>query len=206
MSWLRNESPANALPSTDQDESDAELVAQARHGDARAIALLYRRYLNPVYDFAAHRLRSREAAEDATQAIFLKAFSSIDSCRDGNLFPGWLFAIARNVVTDTYRSGRVARLTLDDAPDLEDPADSPETLALRAEWTRELAIMRERCLNGTDRDLLDLRLQDLSDREIAAALHRSYGAIRVAQHRLVQRLRDCLGRMTREREASHAEA
>jgi RNA polymerase sigma-70 factor (ECF subfamily) len=180
-------------------------VAQARLGDARAISLLYRRYLNPVYDFTAHRLHGREAAEDATQTIFLKAFSSLDTCRDGNRFAGWLFAIARNVVTDSYRSGRVVPLTLDDAPDLKDPDPSPETLALRSEWSRELANLREKCLKETDRDLLDLRLQGLSDREIATALHRSHGAIRVAQHRMVQRLRDCLGLTTREREANHVE-
>jgi RNA polymerase sigma-70 factor (ECF subfamily) len=180
-------------------------VAQARLGDARAISLLYRRYLNQVYDFTAHRLPSREAAEDATQAIFLKAFSSLHTCRDANRFAGWLFAIARNVITDSYRSGRVVHLTLDDAPDLADPNPSPETLALRSEWFRELARLREDCLKEADRDLLDLRLQGLSDREIATALHRSHGAIRVAQHRMVQRLRDCLGLTSREREATHVE-
>lgn len=193
VSWLRSESPANAPPSPDPDGSDAELVAQARQGDARAFALLYRRYLNQVYDYCRHRLPSREAAEDATQTIFVKALGSIGTCRDGDLFAGWLFAIARNVITDAYRSGRVVSVTIDDRPDLADPGDSPEETAVRGDWTRQLERLREECLKRDDRDLLDLRLQGLTDREIAVALNRSHGAIRVAQHRMVKRLRDCLG-------------
>ena len=86
VSWLRSESPAIAPPSPDPDGSDAELVAQARQGDARAFALLYRRYLDQVYDYCRHRLPSREAADDATQTIFVKALGSIGTCRDGNLY------------------------------------------------------------------------------------------------------------------------
>ena len=71
--------------------------------------------------------------------------------------------------------------------------DSPEDIALGAEWTRELNRLRAECLKPDDRDLLDLRLQGLTDREIAVSLNRSHGAIRVAQHRMVKRLRDCLG-------------
>jgi RNA polymerase sigma-70 factor, ECF subfamily len=200
VSWLRSESPATAPPSRDPDGSDAELVAQARQGDPRAFALLYRRYLDRVYDYCRHRLPSREAAEDATQTIFLKALGAIRTCRDGDLFAGWLFAIARNVVNDAYRAGHVTNVDIDARPDLADPARSPEETAIRAEWTRQLGRLREDCLKASDRDLLDLRLQDLTDKEIAVALDRSHGAIRVAQHRMVKRLRDCLGL---DREATH---
>jgi RNA polymerase sigma-70 factor, ECF subfamily len=200
VSWLRSESPATAPPSRDPDGSDAELVAQARQGDPRAFTILYRRYLDRVYDYCRHRLGTREAAEDATQTIFLKALGAIGTCRDGDLFAGWLFAIARNVITDAYRAGRVASVDIDDRHNLVDPARSPEDLAIGAEWTRELHHLREDCLEHGDRNLLDLRLQGLTDKEIAVALDRSYGAIRVAQHRMVKRLRDCMGL---DREADH---
>lgn len=194
MSWLRNGTPADAPSSMDPDESDATLVAQVRRGDARAFALLYRRYLNQVYAFTASRLSTREAAEDATQTIFLKALSSLHTCREPELFAGWLFAIARNVVIDMQRAGRVPVATIDEAPDLADEAPSPESAAISAEWSRELERLRRECLSAGDRDLLDLRLQGLTDREIATALQRSHGAIRTAQLRMVRRLRDCLDR------------
>ena len=111
-----------------------------------------------------------------------------------------MFAIARNVINDAYRSGRVASVPIDDRPDIVDPARSTEDTAIAAEWTRQLARLREDCLQRNDRDLLDLRLQGLTDREIGVALNRSHGAIRVAQHRMVKRLRDCLGL---DREVGH---
>ncbi len=177
-------------------------MAQARQGDARAFALLYRRYLNQVYDFCRHRLSSQEAAKDATQTIFVKALGSIRTCRDGDLFAGWLFAIAHHVITDTYRAGRATAVTLEDAPDIPDSSRSLEDEAISTEWTRELKRLRADCLKADDRTLLDLRLQGLTDREIAVALDRSHGAIRVAQHRMVKRLRDCLGL---NREGHHAD-
>jgi RNA polymerase sigma-70 factor (ECF subfamily) len=206
MGLLRNRPHANDPPPEDPGGSDAELVAQAKQGDARAFALLYRRYVDQVYDFAAHRLDSREAAEDATQTIFLRAVTSLKSCRDERVFAGWLFAIARNVVTDSYRSRHHATQSSEDAPDVEDSAATPEEIALRSEWADELNQLRQHCLNAGERELLDLRLQGLSDREIATALGRGYGAIRTAQYRLVQKLRDCLGIVARAREAGHVDA
>ncbi len=79
MGQLRDSIPANAPPSVDPGGSDAELVAQARLGDPRAFALLYRRYLDQVYDYAFLRLDSREAAEDATQTTFMRAMRSLDT-------------------------------------------------------------------------------------------------------------------------------
>lgn len=206
MSWLRSESPAIALPSSDSDGSDAELVARARLGDSRAFALLYRRYVPRVYDFAARRLATREAAEDATQTIFLRAIAALDSCRDDRLFAGWLFAIARNVIADTHRSGRVSMVSLDGVDTVEDTGEPVEIVALRAAWTGELARLRETCLKENDRELLDLRLQGLSDREIAVTLNRSHGAVRIAQFRLIRRLRACLGMADRDEEADRANA
>jgi RNA polymerase sigma-70 factor (ECF subfamily) len=180
-------------------------VSRAKSGDSQAFALLYRRYLDQVYDYAYHRLESREAAEDATQTIFLKAATNLAQCHDDAMFAGWLFAIARNVINDVYRSRHVATQPLDTAPDVEDPAATPEDLALRSEWNRELAELRERCLNAGERDILDLRLQGLTDREIAIALGRGYGAIRTAQYRMVLKLRGCMSAALQRKEAAHVD-
>lgn len=203
MGFLRNLLPLNESSPEDQGEDVARLVARARSGDSQAFALLYRRYLDQVYDFAHNRLENREAAEDATQTIFMRAVSSLPQCRDDAMFAGWLFAIARNVVTDSYRSRRYAAQLLDTALDVEDPVATPEDLALQAEWERELAELRERCLNAGEREILDLRLQGLSDREIAAALGRGYGAVRTAQYRMVLRLRGCMSLSAEPKEAAH---
>jgi RNA polymerase sigma-70 factor (ECF subfamily) len=206
MVWLRSQSYSHRGEPEPASESDAELVARAKRGDGQAFALLYRRYLDQVYDYAAARLEGREAAEDATQTIFLRAVASITTCRDGTVFAGWLFAIARNVVTDAHRSRRYRMDPLADDLQVVDPGLSPEEAALCAEQRDELRQARERCLGPGEREIFDLRLQGLSDREIATALGRSHGAVRTAQYRLVQKLRECLGVVARAVGARYVDA
>lgn len=170
----------------------ADLVARAKQGDGEAFALLYRRYLDEVYGFVAARLSDRQAAEDATQTIFFRAMQSLPTCRDDAAFPGWLFAIARNVVIDAYRSHRFRPERWDDAFDPEDPAASPEETAVQRDNARALAEARERCLSGPERDLFDLLLTDMNDKQIAQALGRTHGAVRTAHWRLLAKLRECL--------------
>ena len=186
--------------------SDARLVASAKRGDAEAFALLYRRYLDRVYDFVAARVEGVEAAQDATQTIFLRALSALPQCRDEEHFAGWLFAIARNVVIDTYRSPRRVLVEFDAVPDLVDRAESPESLVVRSDEIRALREARNRCLSAVERELLDLRLQDLTSQEIAIAMKRSQTAIRNLQYRMIRRLRDCLGIRASRREETHVEA
>jgi RNA polymerase sigma-70 factor (ECF subfamily) len=173
----------------------ALLVARAKRGDGNAFAQLYRRYLDDVYAFVAARLSDRQAAEDATQTIFFRAMQSLPTCRDDAAFPGWLFAIARNVVTDTYRSHRSRSEPWDDALDPEDPGASPEEVAVQRDDARTLAVARERCLSAPERELFDLLLTDMNDKQIAQALGRTHGAVRTAHWRLLAKLRECLEKL-----------
>ena len=173
----------------------ALLVVRAKAGDGDAFAQLYRRYLDDVYAFVAARLSDRQAAEDATQTIFFRAMQSLPTCRDDAAFPGWLFAIARNVVTDTYRSHRSRSEPWDDALDPEDPGASPEEVAVQRDDARTLAVARERCLSAPERELFDLLLTDMNDKQIAQALGRTHGAVRTAHWRLLAKLRECLEKL-----------
>jgi RNA polymerase sigma factor (sigma-70 family) len=186
--------------------SDARLVASAKRGDAEAFALLYRRYLDRVYDFVAVRLDGVETAQDATQTIFLRAMSALHQCRDEEHFAGWLFAIARNVVIDTYRAPRQVLVDIESVPDLVDRSELPESLAVRSEEVHELREARDRCLSAVERELLDLRLQDLTSQEIAVAMKRSQTAIRNVQYRMIKKLRDCLGIRATQGEETHVVA
>jgi RNA polymerase sigma-70 factor (ECF subfamily) len=179
-------------PPLDLGKSDAVLVAQAKHGDSAAFALLYRRYVDRVYAFAARRLASRGAAEEAAQEIFMRALAGLGRCREEKAFAGWLFAIARNVLHEHYRAARRSGGSYTDSIDSEDPDPSPEERVVRAEATSELLAARERCLAANEWELFDLLLADLTDAEIAVALGRRPGAVRTAHWRLLIKLRGCL--------------
>lgn len=180
------------------------LVMRAKAGDASSFAQLYDRYVADVYAFVAVRLPDREAAEDVTQAIFMRALQALPSCRDDAAFPGWLFAIARNLVADYYRAERGRASPLDETLELVDPGQTPEERVVQQDQARLLTAAREHCLSATERDLFDLLLTDMNDKQIAHALGRTHGAVRTAHYRLMIKLRDCLERLMDRERRPHA--
>jgi len=168
---------------------DDLLVARAKRHSPDFV-LLYRRYVEAVYRYCALRLDSREAAEDATSLVFTRAFTGLMSCRDDH-FRSWLFAIAHNIVADSYRRQRPLWPLLA-AESLPDPTPSPEDTAVDADEHRWLrALLTE--LAPDQRHVVELRLAGLTDAEIARVLGRSHGAVRSIQFRAVARLRALLG-------------
>ena len=180
-----------AAPAVDSTTADATLLARARREPA-AFAPLYARYLGPVYGYSFRRLGTREAAEDATSLVFTKALAALPRYEErAGSFRAWLFAIAHNVVVDQVR-GRLPDQALDAAAEAPDLAPTPEDHALAADDGRLLRALLAR-LTPDQRQVVELRLAGLTDREIAQALGRSHGAVRMSQFRAVARLRTLLG-------------
>ena len=167
------------------------LVARAK-ADPRAFAALYRRYVERVYRYCYRRLGTREAAEDATAAVFARALAGLPGLREGP-FRGWLFAIAHNAIVGEFRQ-RAARPErgLDEAAEVVDPGDGPAEAALAGEARASVLGLLPR-LPEEQRRVLELRLAGLSGPEIGHALGRSHGSVRVAQYRAIRRLRALLG-------------
>jgi RNA polymerase sigma-70 factor (ECF subfamily) len=176
--------------------SYAELVAHTVH-DPRAFALLYRRYLDPIYRYCLHRLGSTEVAEDATSQIFLKALGALSTYAAERPFRSWLFAIAHNVVVDHYRAQREEQ-PLEAALEVLDSARSPEELAVVGDEVRAVRSLLA-TLTPEQAHVIELRLAGLTEVEIANALGRRPGAVRAAQFRALGRLRALLGVPSRTR-------
>lgn len=179
--------PLQIVPEPD----DAALVIAAR-ADGRRFAALYRRYVDRIYRYSFRRLGSKEAAEDATSVIFSRALAAIDTCNPESFRP-WLFTIAHNVIVSELRDrARRPQSALDPAAPLFDLDPGPEAVALAAERSASLRSVLAQ-LPEEQRRILELRVAGLSGPEIAAALGRSHGSVRVAQHRAIVRLRHLLG-------------
>jgi RNA polymerase sigma-70 factor (ECF subfamily) len=172
-------------------EDDRALVETART-DPGAFAPLYRRYAVPVYQYCYRRLGTREQAEDATSQIFLNAFSALSSHRDDRSFRSWLFSIAHNVVTDSYRARRSFWPTVIGSH-LPDPTAGPEETALSTIEQDEIRSSLNR-LPATQKRVLELRLAGLTHREIAEVLGKRSSAIKMLQFRAIETLRRTMPR------------
>lgn len=120
---------------------------------AQRTSSLYARHGSEVYVFCRRRLRDHEAAEDATQAIFVRALRALRNGAEPRNDAAWLFAIAKNVVATSAASrarlraaevaseAEAAAYPADDADDVrallhavESLPDTPRRVLLLREW------------------------------------------------------------------------
>ncbi len=105
-------------------EDPVQLMERVRMGDARAFERLYDAYARLVYGVALRVLADIGAAEDVTQAVFLKLWSAPDAFRSGN-FAGWIARVARNRALDARRRNARGTVPLSESlPDDAVPEDS----------------------------------------------------------------------------------
>lgn len=114
------------------------LVNRARAGDQKAFRLIFDRHAPAVRRFLHDLLRDGEAADEATQEVFVRAHGRLSSLRDDDKLQPWLFGIARHVFHETLRSRRARAL----APPLDaqiDQRPTPEGALMGREADRLLA-------------------------------------------------------------------
>lgn len=174
-------------------ETDEDLVARARMGEREAERSLILRLYPGVYTLADRLVHNPEAARDATQEAFLRAFSRLHQYDGVHRFSAWVFKILVNLIRDEFRRGvRVitAELKPDDWPS-RDPW--PVDLAIREESHARVRSLMDR-LPEHMRVAVLLHFQEgLSGREVAWTLGVSYDAARLKISRAVAKLREWLG-------------
>ncbi len=182
--------------------TDADLVTGHLAGDRSALAVIYDRYSDTLYDTAAAMLRDRTEAADVLQDTILIAAERLGQLRDPTRLKPWLFAILRNEV---YRRSKKRKRTVatdfsggeegfDVVDDRQiDAADAvSETMA-----GDEFATMLRGAAAGLDeRDQLVLELsvrQGLEGQDLADALGVSANQSYTLVHRMRERVERSLG-------------
>lgn len=173
--------------------TDDELMARVSGGDQDAFAALFERYRRPVFAYLARLAGDRQLAEDLLQETFLRVYRERESYRPLGQFRAWLFTIARRLIIDHARSQRLVSEL--DAETLELAATDEPTEG-RAE-ARALLDRLERALDAlppAHREVVLLsRFAGLDANAIAGLTGSTPGAVRVALHRALHRLRAALG-------------
>lgn len=156
----------------------------------------FQAYREPVYRYVRFRVATREAAEDVTSEVFLKALRSFHRYDPGLASPKtWLLRIAQNAVTDHLRQLRrrgFLHVSLDRVPDLVVEGPTQEERMVRQERIHRI-LNGARTLRKADQEILSLRYgSGLDNTEIAAHLGVSSNAVAVRLHRALKRLKDAL--------------
>jgi len=186
--------PAEAILHRTEDGDLRTLVGRAVEGDdAAAEALLT--HLRPlVVRYCRGRLgrvpAADFAADDAAQEVLLAVLHALPRYRDeGRPFEAFVFGIAAHKVADIQRAAFRTAIPTDEMPETTDLTMTPEERVLQAGDVDMVNALMER-LPETLRELLLLRVAvGLSAEETGRALGMTPGAVRVAQHRALNRLR-----------------
>lgn len=177
---------------TDADEGD--LVDRLRSDDPEALAALFDRYGDRIYNHCFRATGDWSEAEDATASVFLEVWRHRRrvQAHDGSALP-WLYGVATNVCRNLNRSRRrrhraLAALPRPPAePDLADRV--VERVSTTARMQAVLAVIDD--LPAREREVLGLvAWSGLSYEQAAAALDVPVGTVRSRLSRARARLTD----------------
>lgn len=170
------------------EASDGAVVRAVLAGDVERYTELVHKYRDRYARFAARMLGSADAAEDAIQDAFVRAFDQLAQCHDPDKFVGWFFLILRNRCYAERRRSK-ERVPLEAAGAMESADRTDE----RMETTeRRLALQRALLeLTPEQREVFVLKhIEGLSYGEMSERLGTSVPSLKMRMHRAYDRLRE----------------
>jgi len=104
--------------------SDGDVVRRVLSGEVEAYRVLVERYRQEFGRYAVATVGDRDAAQDAMQEAFIRAFDALATCREPDRFGAWFFRILTNQCRNTV-SRRRSSVALEDVnPPGTDRADA----------------------------------------------------------------------------------
>ncbi|AFM15919.1 RNA polymerase sigma factor, sigma-70 family [Mycolicibacterium chubuense NBB4] len=135
--------------------------------------------------------RSGLSADDVAQEVCLAAITALPRYKDqGRPFLAFVYGIAAHKVADAHRAAARNRSDpMDIVPERFSGEASPEQLAIDSESSARMSALLQ-TLPEKQREILVLRVVvGMSAEETAEAVGSTPGAVRVAQHRALARLK-----------------
>ena len=170
---------------------ESALVLQAQQGNEQAFTELVEHYQTPVFNLCYRMLGEDEAAEDAAQESFLRAYRNLTRYDRQRPFATWLLSITAHYCIDCLRRRKFIMISMDaETEDDDRPMELPDVGALNPEQEtvrhEEQATLQRvlQQMDATDRAAVVLRYwYDFSEIEIAQSLALTVSAVKSRLHR-----------------------
>ncbi len=102
---------------------DQELVYRTLDGQKEAFEILLERYMGRLVSYALKHTSDLNVAEDVAQEAFMRAYQSLQTCKNPERFWYWLVGIAQNCIRDgIYQRQRISAVNTEALSDI--PAKS----------------------------------------------------------------------------------
>ncbi|MBI4971740.1 MAG: RNA polymerase sigma factor [Candidatus Omnitrophica bacterium] len=175
-------------------DSDWQLIERVQSGDKSAFNEIFSRHKTNLINLAFRFTRSREAAEDIAQEIFIKIYEGKVKTDPKAKFTTWLYRVAVNAAIDVSRKRKYTPHSLDVREDFKDSAIRHTTEVLteteiKARVQNEIANLPEKFRSP----ILLYQFEEMSYREIAAVLGITEKAVERRIYHAKEALRKKLG-------------
>lgn len=166
-------------------------------GQLDASGLLYERYKKVLWTYFFNSTGDRNKSEDLVQTTFEKVLKYYHNYREAGSVKAWLFAIARNALTDEWKkSSKQPQQSLDTSvrPMADHSLNAEEKMMLGDRMALlQLAMAK---LAPEKRELLaQIKLQEKKYKEVAALYNSNEAALKVRVFRIMQELRGYMDRI-----------
>jgi RNA polymerase sigma-70 factor, ECF subfamily len=175
-----------------ESQARADLHILAAQGRQDAIEALLGQLRPVIVRYCRTRLArtGSQDEDDVAQEVCLALLSALPSYRDmGRPFASFVFAIAAHKVADAARRAARSPLPVPVLPDLPDRCPGPEETVVAGVEASQVRILLAHLPDGQRRLLLLRVVGGFSAEDTGYVLDMSPGAVRVAQHRALLRLR-----------------
>ena len=150
------------------------------------IEKIYRIYFDDLYRFLLYLCKNKEIAQDICSESFIRAMKNIESIEDSKV-KSYLFQVGKNTYYNYYNKNKKILLT-DKIEDFDKNLESFEKDLLKREWLTSLDLAINK-LENPYKDVVKLRLNDLSFKEIGEIYKKNQNWACVVYHRAKEKLR-----------------
>lgn len=170
------------------------LVERSQQGDPDAVAELVRRHYQISLRIARSIVRNEHDAEDVVQSAYCKAIQHLGTFRRESRFGSWMTRIVINNAFALLRSRHSRQIRLENRVQAAEFTSfvAPESTPEEIFEAGEAAMLLQEAISNLpllSRQTCQLRLQDLTIRDISARMQVKVTTVRVRQHRAVRLLR-----------------
>lgn len=195
-----------------KNNNDQNLIKKYFQGDEKALEILIKVYLKPIYSFVYRYVNNEQDAEDITQEVFVKVWRNLKKFnpqknhfltlidKQQKSFKTWIFSIAKNTSIDWLKKKKAIPFSNFEnekgenplTETLADPAPLPNEIFERANIAEILNSATQQLLPKY-RMILSLRYNDhFNFREISETLSEPLNTIKSRHRRAIILLKKLL--------------
>ena len=183
--------------------TDEELARDIQRGSMEAFTLLVDRYYSPLFGYLYRMCGGvRALSEDMVQETFLKLLRGISLYQPSRPFKPYLYAIAANIARNHHQRAdtRLTQSITDTADDdYYDEHPSAEESVIADEAAKQVLWALAQLPDHQREVVVLFYYQELSQKDIAEALHIPVGTVKSRLSLGLRRLRDLIATMESER-------